>query len=53
MASTQQENEEISVIADDEIFNLRIVHDHFAASLIEDNDVDLAAYLEAYRELRK
>lgn len=53
MASTQQEHEEMSVLIDDEIFNLRIVHDHFASSLVEDDDVDLAAYLEAYRELRK
>lgn len=54
MASTQQDSEEISVITDDgEIFNLRIVHDHFAASLVEDDDVDLTAYLEAYRELKK
>lgn len=53
MASTRQENEGISVITDDEIFNLRIVHDHFESSLVEDDDVDLAAYLEAYRELKK
>lgn len=53
MASTQQEIEEICVITNDEIFNLRIVHDHFASSLVEDDDVDLAAYLEAYRELKK
>lgn len=53
MATTQQENEEISVIAVDEIFNLQVVHDHFAASLLEDDDVDLSAYLEAYRELKK
>lgn len=53
MATTQLENEEISVIAVDEIFNLQVVHDHFAESLLEDDDVDLSAYLEAYRELKK
>lgn len=53
MATTQQENEEISVIADEEIFNLQVVHDHFAASLLEEDDIDLSAYLEAYRELKK
>ena len=53
MASTQQEIDEITVSTGNEVFNLRVVHDHFAASLLEDDDVDLTAYLEAYRELKK
>lgn len=53
MASTQQEIDEITVSTGNEVFNLRVVHDHFAASLLEDDDVDLTAYLEAYRELQK
>lgn len=52
MASTQQENG-ISVIINDDIFNLQIVHDNFSASLVDDDDVELAAYLEAYKELKK
>lgn len=34
-------------------FDLRIVHDHFDRALIEEDDVDVAAYLEAYNELYK
>ncbi|XP_076654983.1 ceramide-1-phosphate transfer protein [Halictus rubicundus] len=34
-------------------FDLKLVHDHFDRSLIEDDDVDLRAYLDAYNELYK
>uniref|UniRef100_A0A1B6CAC8 Glycolipid transfer protein domain-containing protein n=1 Tax=Clastoptera arizonana TaxID=38151 RepID=A0A1B6CAC8_9HEMI len=37
----------------DTIFNLRIVHDSFSSSLLDDNDIDLTLYLEAYTELKK
>ncbi|TGZ48559.1 ceramide-1-phosphate transfer protein [Temnothorax longispinosus] len=34
-------------------FDLRTVHDHFDQALVENDDVDLKAYLEAYNELYK
>lgn len=34
-------------------FNLRTVHDHFDDALVENDDIDLKAYLEAYNELYK
>ncbi|XP_033335795.2 ceramide-1-phosphate transfer protein [Megalopta genalis] len=34
-------------------FDLRLVHDHFDRAMIEDDDIDLKAYLEAYHELYK
>lgn len=34
-------------------FDLRTVHDHFDRSLVEDDDVDIRAYLDAYIELYK
>ncbi|XP_074107414.1 ceramide-1-phosphate transfer protein [Cotesia typhae] len=34
-------------------FDLRTVHDNFDRALIEDDDVDIKAYLEAYNELYK
>ncbi|KAH0953146.1 hypothetical protein HN011_006465 [Eciton burchellii] len=34
-------------------FDLRTVHDHFDQALIENDDVNLKAYLEAYNELYK
>lgn len=34
-------------------FDLRIVHDYFDQALMENDDIDLQAYLEAYNELYK
>ncbi|XP_011297443.1 ceramide-1-phosphate transfer protein [Fopius arisanus] len=34
-------------------FDLRVVHDHFDKALIEDDDVNIRAYLDAYNELYK
>lgn len=34
-------------------FDLRLVHDHFDRALIEEDDIDLKAYLDAYNELYK
>lgn len=34
-------------------FDLRLVHDHFDRALVQDDDVDLKAYLDAYNELYK
>ncbi|XP_031832716.1 ceramide-1-phosphate transfer protein [Nomia melanderi] len=34
-------------------FDLRLVHDHFDRALVEDDDIDLKAYLDAYNELYK
>ncbi|KYM99540.1 PREDICTED: ceramide-1-phosphate transfer protein [Cyphomyrmex costatus] len=34
-------------------FDLRTVHDHFDQALVENDDIDLKAYLEAYNELHK
>ncbi|XP_012270183.1 ceramide-1-phosphate transfer protein isoform X2 [Orussus abietinus] len=34
-------------------FDLRVVHDHFERALIEDDDIDIKAYLDAYNELNK
>ncbi|XP_011058874.1 PREDICTED: ceramide-1-phosphate transfer protein isoform X2 [Acromyrmex echinatior] len=34
-------------------FDLRTVHDHFDQALVENDDIDLKAYLEAYNELYK
>lgn len=34
-------------------FDLRMVHDNFDRALIESDDVDLQAYLDAYNELYK
>ncbi|XP_011161159.1 ceramide-1-phosphate transfer protein [Solenopsis invicta] len=34
-------------------FDLRVVHDHFDQALVENDDIDLKAYLEAYNELYK
>ncbi|XP_015110948.1 ceramide-1-phosphate transfer protein [Diachasma alloeum] len=34
-------------------FDLRVVHDHFDRALIEDDDVNMRAYLDAYNELYK
>lgn len=34
-------------------FDLRMVHDHFDRALLQDDDVDMKAYLEAYNELYK
>lgn len=34
-------------------FDLRVVHDYFDRALIENDDVDLKAYLDAYNELYK
>ncbi|XP_020284153.1 ceramide-1-phosphate transfer protein [Pseudomyrmex gracilis] len=34
-------------------FDLRLVHDHFDKALIENDDIDLKAYLDAYNELYK
>lgn len=39
--------------SDSTSFDLRIVHDHFDRALIEEDDVNLKAYLEAYNELYK
>lgn len=35
------------------LFDLRVVHDNFDRALVEDDDVDIKAYLEAYNELYK
>ncbi|XP_006564956.1 ceramide-1-phosphate transfer protein isoform X3 [Apis mellifera] len=32
-------------------FDLRLVHDHFDRALVQDDDIDLKAYLDAYNEL--
>lgn len=37
----------------DSVFNLNLVHDCFASSLLDENDIDLTSYLKAYKELRK
>lgn len=34
-------------------FDLRIVHDNFDRALINEDDVDIKLYLEAYNELYK
>ncbi|KAI4490505.1 hypothetical protein M0804_003449 [Polistes exclamans] len=34
-------------------FDLRIVHDNFDKALVQDDDVDIKAYLDAYNELYK
>lgn len=34
-------------------FNIRVVHDAFSASLLEDDDVEMDSYLLAYKELYK
>ncbi|XP_014477509.1 PREDICTED: ceramide-1-phosphate transfer protein [Dinoponera quadriceps] len=34
-------------------FDLRTVHDHFDQALLENDDIDLKAYLDAYNELYK
>ncbi|OAD55338.1 Glycolipid transfer protein domain-containing protein 1 [Eufriesea mexicana] len=34
-------------------FDLRLVHDHFDRALVQDDDIDLKAYLDAYNELYK
>lgn len=34
-------------------FDLRVVHDHFDRALLQEDDVEIAAYLEAYDELYK
>jgi hypothetical protein len=34
-------------------FNIRVVHDAFSASLLEDDDVGMDDYLLAYKELYK
>ena len=34
-------------------FDLRTVHDNFYRSLVDGDDVDIKAYLEAYSELYK
>ncbi|XP_003426637.1 ceramide-1-phosphate transfer protein [Nasonia vitripennis] len=34
-------------------FDLRTVHDHFDRSLLDEDDIDIRAYLEAYNELYK
>ncbi|XP_050591874.1 ceramide-1-phosphate transfer protein [Bombus affinis] len=34
-------------------FDLRLVHDHFDRALLQDDDIDLRAYLDAYNELYK
>ncbi|KAK1129357.1 hypothetical protein K0M31_019091 [Melipona bicolor] len=34
-------------------FDLRLVHDHFDRALLQDDDIDLKAYLDAYNELYK
>ncbi|KAG7209813.1 hypothetical protein KM043_011427 [Ampulex compressa] len=35
------------------LFDLRMVHDHFDRALVQDDDVNLKAYLDAYNELYK
>ncbi|KOX79570.1 Glycolipid transfer protein domain-containing protein 1 [Melipona quadrifasciata] len=34
-------------------FDLRLVHDYFDRALLQDDDIDLKAYLDAYNELYK
>jgi hypothetical protein len=34
-------------------FNIRVVHDSFSASLVEDDDVGMDNYLVGYKELYK
>ncbi|XP_043505651.1 ceramide-1-phosphate transfer protein [Polistes fuscatus] len=34
-------------------FDLRVVHDNFDKALVQDDDVDIKAYLDAYNELYK
>ncbi|KAL2740452.1 ceramide-1-phosphate transfer protein [Vespula squamosa] len=34
-------------------FDLRVVHDHFDKALVQDDDVNIKAYLDAYNELYK
>lgn len=34
-------------------FDLRLVHDHFDRALVQDDDIDLKSYLDAYNELYK
>ena len=34
-------------------FDLRLVHDHFDRALVQEDDIDLKAYLDAYNELYK
>lgn len=34
-------------------FDLRTVHDNFDRALMENDDIDLKAYLDAYNELYK
>lgn len=34
-------------------FDLRTVHDHFDRALLQEDDIDMKAYLEAYNELYK
>ncbi|XP_043666132.1 ceramide-1-phosphate transfer protein [Vespula pensylvanica] len=34
-------------------FDLRVVHDHFDKALVQDDDVDIKEYLDAYNELYK
>lgn len=34
-------------------FNIRVVHDTFSASLLDDDDVEMDNYLLAYKELYK
>lgn len=36
-----------------EYFDLRTVHDNFVKSLLPDDDIELLAYLDAYKELYK
>lgn len=34
-------------------FDLRLVHDHFDRALVQEDDIDIKAYLDAYNELYK
>lgn len=34
-------------------FDLKIVHDHFDRALLQEDDIDIEAYLEGYNELYK
>lgn len=34
-------------------FDLRMVHDHFDRALLQEDDVDIKAYIDAYKELYK
>jgi hypothetical protein len=34
-------------------FNVRVVHDAFSASLVDDDDVEMDNYILAYKELYK